>query len=331
MQPSQRALDAPLIPIQPAPTAPSVTTPHPADVPRPIDGSHQMHQQPNVPQQPGQQSDTPLTSNPIQQGQTSEGQHAQPQSAQRGSSTERIIDAEIQELQPLLDRLAPGLLANMRDILRLLHETQSKTDAAKLHVFLESDTSIDGANMTELRIMFSPTLIPSNQRCSQLILRAAGLLGLVSRSHCIRNASTQQQGQGMNAAGAIPPDNRLPHPEQLLLARPFYDTRDLRLFNLSEIPSWFPGTVRVHDASNVIHVKLLTFEKFNLPDMVIAWMYEFFFTQANFAASRKFPYLKFKSVYTQFTPNWYKGFFKVSDTLCYNMGVTQVSQRRKLK
>ena len=107
--------------------------------------------------------------------------------------------------------------------------------------------------------------------------------------------------------------------------------RNLRLFSTSHRTVWFPGKVHVHDPNNIITIAQETFEKFNIHDKVIAWLYEFFFTQANFAATKKYPHLKFKSVYTQFTPDWYNGEFDAVGGLFFKFGVTQITKRRRMR
>ena len=66
-------------------------------------------------------------------------------------------------------------------------------------------------------------------------------------------------------------------------------------------------------------------------DSMNKWLYEFFFTQATFAASIKYPHRKFAGVYSHFTADWYKGDFAVGPQTTFTMGVKEVIQRRRLR
>lgn len=249
-------------------------------------------------------------------------------------STQQIIDAEICELQPILEPIAPELTNNMRTLLGLLHDMQQKSLSAKFHLLMETCVERASRNHTELRVVFSPTINQNDAATEHMILRAASFMGLVSRaSESGFVASRPVPAQSTNPASSQqePTPEHFPPPEQLLQSRAINDMRDLRLFSLPDFPKWFPGKPHVHDPENVIRIPYCTFEKFNLQDKAVAWLYEFFFTQMNFAASTIHPHLKFTGLYTQFTPDWYKGDFSISEGLYFKLGVTQVSQKRNLR
>lgn len=60
-------------------------------------------------------------------------------------------------------------------------------------------------------------------------------------------------------------------------------------------------------------------------------MYNFFFTQANFAALEKYLSACSGGLYTHFIPPWYKGDFDAVQGLYFSFEVNVVMQRRLLR
>ena len=264
--------------------------------------------------------------------------------------TNEMIDAQMADLYPVLQNTPPLVKQNMRSLLALLSNTQEAMTTSKLHVMLETDSAPNESRrtMTELRIIFSPTINASCPRTSTLLLRAVGFLGLVSKAATTpadaSNPHDPPAPQNPNAANTevrvtdtvppVPPVPAAPPPPDPLAASQGGEiVRDLNLFRPEHFPAWFPGKPH-SDASNgsLIFVQQSTLAKFrSLNDSTITWMYEFFFTQATFAASKKFPHKKFVGVYSHFTADWYKGDFSVGPNSICIMSVTEVSQRRRLR
>lgn len=78
---------------------------------------------------------------------------------------------------------------------------------------------------------------------------------------------------------------------------------NIHVFKVASIPPWYPGSANAIDSGHVIRINTGTYYSFkNLTRARLSWMYNFFFTQANFAASENFPAARLGGLYTQFTP-----------------------------
>ena len=249
-----------------------------------------------------------------------------------------VIDAQISDLEPVLRNSPASVKHSLRSILAMLSDLQTAMERSKFHLLLETDDapSENRRTMTELRVIFSPTIDSTSPGTANLLLRAVGFMGLVSKAAApARDASSPVQSprhpdnEDAHETATEPSDSiRLPPPDQLPTS-----SGNLNLFRSKPFPSWFPGKPHTDASSgSLIRVSPITYEKFRvIPDNTITWMYEFFFAQATFAASQKYPHKKFAGVYSQFTADWYKGDFSVGPNNIYIMGITEVSQRRYLR
>ena len=249
-----------------------------------------------------------------------------------------VVDAQISDLEPILRNSAASVKPKLRSILSMLSDVQGTLERSKLHLLLETEDapSENRRTMTELRVIFSPTIDSNCPDTTSLLLRAVGFMGLVSKAAApARDASspvlstTPGNNETTRETVTEPSDSvRLPPPDQLPTSG-----GNLHLFRSSQIPSWFPGKPHTDASSgSLIVVSPTTYGKFrDIPYSTITWMYEFFFAQATFAASEKYPHKKFAGVYSQFTADWYKGDFSVGPDCIHIMGITEVSQRRFLR
>ena len=107
---------------------------------------------------------------------------------------------------------------------------------------------------------------------------------------------------------------------------------DLGLFDNVTFPSWFPGTRLSLNDKNVISITAQTFSKFrDLPKEKIIWMYQFFFNQANVAATRNRRTPRTLGFYRQFTPPWYSGSFRPGTDRLVKLDAEEVRMKRALR
>ena len=95
-----------------------------------------------------------------------------------------MIDAQMSDLDTIFQPMESGVRQSMRSVLVLLSQMQEAVTSSKFHLMLETDDAPDenGRTMTELRVVFSPTINPNNPSTSKLLLRAVGFMGLVSKA-----------------------------------------------------------------------------------------------------------------------------------------------------
>ena len=171
------------------------------------------------------------------------------------------------------------------------------------HVLLErieppstTNTPTNARNVhSELQLLFSPTIQLNCPQQNKLLLRAAGLFGIISslaRSGCenMQSLHAPQTSQEPSPTQVSPPrPHIILHINELLHSARLEKRPNLRLFRVRDLPVWFPGKENNTDAAHVIQVKPQTFAKFMaLDNRKVSWLYNFFFIQAILTASENF-------------------------------------------
>lgn len=255
--------------------------------------------------------------------------------------TMQKIERQMEELTPTLRALSPDLVDSTKALLTMLHSMKGIAPTALFHLILEVTPAQPTCTTTagELEVLFSPTIDAESSHYRQLMLRAAGFFGIVSSvARVARDQSHRLARVQPDRTNPPPPptlqseQTPLQPPRSLLASSPSTGMVDLRIFRVAAIPNWYPGSPNSEDRSHVIRVHPMTFHKFkDLSKKVTAWMYNFFFTQANFAASNRFRNGNGRLVYTQFTPPWYKGDFEAGSGQFFHENVTTILMKRHMR
>ena len=168
------------------------------------------------------------------------------------------------------------------------------------------------------------------------MLRAAGFFCIVAAVAAHKHVP-QKNPDSRPPLPSTAPDGEQQAPLAPPTQAPVFDAvrsgvRNLFLFPVAYIPSWFPGHAHETHGGHNIQIKPETWEKFkDLDKKKLTWMYHIFFLQAAFAASQKHKIVHNEGFYKKFTPPWYRGDFDAGNQRFFSLKITQLVNKRKLR
>ena len=260
------------------------------------------------------------------------------------ASVQEKVHAKLNDLQPTLQSMEPDMLQTLENVMISLHKMNETNPKFMFHLLFEVSTETDDSQHQiktgELDVVYSPTIDPDEPRYRQFMLRAVGFFGMISSI-----------SRSMNSRGSILPVDaatspipvisaaQTPSPNQgpdhanfqqltrIIQSQSPTKMHDLRIFSHTKLPACFPrqqydAATQSTRAGNVIDINPHTYNKFKSLNLKkTMWIYTFFFKHASFAATRKYPNMKFLNLYQPFTPDWYYGDFQIGPNF-YKYGVS---------